>query len=153
MASFNPGPIPANTTPFGRNQPLFSTKGIKPKSATVARNAIPVEVIDGQERRILQSGEVLARITEAGEDQTKLGPYQLGATDGRGSLDNLVGISATYAPWQLDNRDIDAGVYYDATMRQANCFIRDEDGKRIPLPDNVAAALVAKKNISITFQS
>lgn len=153
MPSFNPGPFPVATAPFGRNVFLASTHFAPPKSATVAQSGVPTVVIDGEQRKILQSGEVLARITAAGDDQGKLGVYQVDATDGRGDLANIVGISKTFAPWELIRHDIDAGVLYSCTAKQSKCIYRAADGSPVVgLTDTIAAALVGKKSLSIIFQ-
>lgn len=67
-------------TPFGENNWLFSTKGIKSTSYTVARATIPAQTIDGVPgQRMLQKGTVMAAIT-SGPDTGKIGPYQASGT-------------------------------------------------------------------------
>lgn len=150
MPSFTP---PAGTyAPFGRNEYRFSTVGLKYRSKMVAKASVPFEDIDGTQQKILQSGEALATITEVGNpDKGKVGPFQLDATDGRQTLANLVGVNDTFTPWQLLKRDKEVAVCYTGSLVQSKCFIRDATGKRIPMPDNVAAALVAQKRISLDF--
>ena len=149
MAHFNPGG--GDYEPFGKNEYRRSTVGLKYDSHSLAHDSVPIEVIDGSNEKVLQSGEALAKIT-SGDDEGKVGPFQSGATDGRGDVDNLVGVNDTFLPWQLLRRDVEVGVCYEGTLRQDRCFVRDSDGKRIPMTDAVADALVAKKNLSISFR-
>jgi hypothetical protein len=65
-------------TPFGRNEFLRSTRGIKTESYTLAAASVPAVTIDGNPgQKILQPGTVLAKITSgAGHRQgwSVLGP-------------------------------------------------------------------------------
>jgi len=154
MAHFTSGITDSDT--FGKNEYRRSTVGLKYDSATLAAASVALETVNGanggsSEEKILQSGEVLAKIT-SGPDAGKVGPFQAGATDGRADLDNIVGVNDTFAPWQLLRRDIEVGVCYAGTLVQAKCFTRDAAGARVVLDDTTAAALVAKKNIEITFR-
>jgi hypothetical protein len=149
MASFERGG-PASTTPFGKNEFLRSTQDVKYESYTLASASVPVETIDGSEQKILQSGEVLARIT-SGDDLGKVGPFTAGATDGRAEVANIVGINGTFLPWQLLHRDVEVGVAVEARVVQAWCIERDATGARIPLSNATADALVGKKQLSILF--
>lgn len=150
MPSFESG----NTDfkPFGKNQYLRSTKDIKTTSYTLAASTVPTETIDGSTEKVLQSGEVLAKITSGGESG-KVGPFQADATDGRQTLTNIVGINDTFLPWQLLHRDVEVAAVYVATVDQPKCFERNAAGARIALTDTTAAAMVAKKTMNITFQS
>ena len=77
MASFTQNTF---ATPFGRNEFLRSTKGVKTESRTLAMETIPVRTIDGNPgQKILQPGTVLARIT-SGANTGKVGPYQPGGS-------------------------------------------------------------------------
>ena len=67
-------------TPFGKNEYLRSTVGIKRESRTVAAETIPVRTIDGNpNQKVLQPGTVMARIT-SGPHLGKIGPYQPGGS-------------------------------------------------------------------------
>jgi hypothetical protein len=137
--------------PFGKNNYLRSTKGVKTESYTVAKAAVPVETIDGDAtQKVLQSGEVIAKIT-SGADIGKTGPFQAGVTDGRQTPANIVGINDTFAPWQLMERDIEAAVVYDASVVQAWCFERDAGGARIPLSNATRDAMLALPNLILRF--
>lgn len=137
--------------PFGKNEYRFSTVGLKYRSKMLAKDSVPFETIDGTQQKILQSGEALAVITADGPTKGKVGPFQLDATDGRQTIANLVGVNDTFTPWQLLKRDKEVAVCYEGALVQSKCFIRDATGKRIAMPDNVAAALIAQKRISLTF--
>jgi hypothetical protein len=141
---------------FGKNEFLRSTDGIKYESCTLAAASVPTETIDGDAtQRVLQTGEVLAKIT-SGADIGKVGPFQLGVTDGRQTVANIVGLNATYAPWELhDGNDIEVAAVYIATAVQAWCFIRDtaaNGGVRIALTDTVADAMRSVKGMDVTFK-
>ncbi|AOE44524.1 capsid decoration protein [Gordonia phage Jumbo] len=144
------------SSPVGRKQYLRSSRGIKYESYTAAAGAFTAEdYINGngetEKIKVLQSGEVIAKIT-SGPNAGKYGPAQLGATDGRADAANFVGLSESYIPWQLNERDVDISVVYEATAVQAWCTIRDATGARIPLTDTVADGLRGKKGLQITFK-
>jgi len=148
MASFEQGG--GARQPFGVNNYLRSTQDVKFEHGTLAGASIPAETIDGSVEKIVQRGEILARIT-SGADQGKLGVFQAGATDGRADVANIVGINETFLPWQTLHRDVEVGYAVEARVVQAWCFERDASGARIPLTNTTAAALVSKKNVSILF--
>lgn len=63
-------------TPFGVNQYLRSTVGVKYESYTLAAATVPARTIDGVAgQKFMQRGTVLAKIT-SGPDAGKVGPYQ-----------------------------------------------------------------------------
>ncbi len=138
-------------TPFGSNEYLRSTKGVKKESYTVAASTVPNETIDGVVQKMLKPGEIMAKITSGGESG-KVGPFMAGVTDGRQTLANIVGINDTWLPWQLMEHDNEIAVTYDATAVQAWCFERDAAGARIVLTNTTAAALVAQKGMGVTFK-
>lgn len=138
--------------PFGKNEYRWSTKDLKYSSYTLAASTVPTETIDGSVEKVLQSGEVLAKIT-SGPETGKVGPFQAGATDGRQTLANVVGVNDTFVPWQLLHRDVEVAACYDGTLNQAKCFERDAAGARIALTNTTAAGMVAQKSMTITFQS
>lgn len=140
-----------DTDSFGPNQYLRSTKGLKHRSVTLAHKAVPTETINGYEgRRVLQRGELLCKIT-SGELAGGVGPYQEGATDGRGTLDNYVGISDTYVPWRSNVRDVNISAVYEAAVVKAWLFKRDATGKRVPIEDDDATAIFRTERTSYTF--
>lgn len=126
--------------PFGKNEYRRSTKGLKYNSATCAAAAVASETIDGTATKVLQSGEVMAKIT-SGPDIGKVGPFQAGATDGRQTAANIVGVNDTFAPWELTERDQNIAVCYEGTLKQAWCFERDSSGARIPLSNTTRDAI------------
>lgn len=150
MASFTSGIT--DYQPFGKNEYRHSTKGLKYNSWTLSAASVPTETIDGSVQKVLQSGEVLAKIT-SGPESGKVGPFQAGVTDGRQTLANIVGVNDTFVPWQLLVRDVEVAGCYEGTLNQGRCFERDAAGARITLTDTTAAQLVAKKTGNITFQS
>lgn len=77
MASFTAGGVAR--TPFGKNVFLRSTQDVKYESYTIAASTVALETIDGTTgQKILQSGEVMAKIT-SGDDAGKIGPFQRGS--------------------------------------------------------------------------
>lgn len=155
MASFEK-PAAGLSTPVGRNQYLRSSRGIKYESYTAAAGAFTEDTYKNgigvdEKIKVLQSGEVMAKIT-SGPDAGKVGPYQTGATDGRADAANIVGLSESYIPSQLNERDVDISVVYEATAVQGWCTIRDASGKRVALTDTIADELRGKKGLAITFK-
>lgn len=135
-------------TPFGKNAFLRSTRDVKTESYTLAAATVPNETIDGVTQKMLQSGEVLAKITSGG-DTGKVGPYMAGVTDGRQTAANIVGINNTFLPWQLLEHDTDVAVVYEATVVQAWCFERDAAGLRIALTNTTVDAMRGVKGMDI----
>lgn len=149
MPSFQPGPN--LRTPIGRNQYLRSTQDVKTESYTVAASTVPVEAIDGAaDQKILQPGEVLAKIT-SGPDSGKVGPFQPGGTDGRELTANIVGLNNTFLPWQLMERDVEVAAVYECAAVQGWCFERNAAGARIALADATADAMRGTKGLDIRF--
>lgn len=137
--------------PFGKNVFLRSTQDVKTNSYTVAASTVPAVTIDGfANQKVLQPGTVMAKITSGG-DSGKIGPFQAGATDGRQTLANIVGINNTFLPWQLTERDVEVAVIYEASVVQANCIEYDATPAPIALTNTTAAEMVAKKSLDIKF--
>lgn len=149
MPSFDKGPS-SPTTPFGKNSYLRSTELFVTESFTVAADSVTAEDIDGSSQKILQSGEVMAKIT-SGPDAGKIGPFDASATDGRQTVGNIVGINDTFLPWQLLHHDEQVAVVVACRAYQARCFERDGAGARIALSNTTADALVAKKTLNVLF--
>lgn len=151
MASFTKGPG-TQPDPFGKNVYLRSTDP-KPRkeSYTCAASTVALETVNGvANQKVLQSGEVMAKITSGG-DSGKIGPYDVNATDGRQTLTNIVGINDTFLPWQLLERDVEVAVTYEGAVVQGWCFER-VTGVRAALGDTTAAGLVGKKTLDIKFK-
>ena len=148
MASFTKGGTAR--TPFGKNVYLRSTQDVKTESYTLAAATVPTETIDGSTQKVLQAGEVLAKITSGG-DAGKVGPFQTLATDGRQTLANIVGLNDTFLPWQLLERDVEVAAVYQATAVQGWCFERNAAGARIVLLDATADAMRSVKGMHINF--
>lgn len=130
-------------TPFGRNEFLRSTKGVKDDSYTLAAATVPAVTIDGfDNQKILQPGTVLAKITDvASPDVGKVGPFSAAATDGRQTLANIVGLNKTFLPWQTIERDVEVSAVYDASVVQGWCIEYDAGNLPIPLTNATAAAM------------
>lgn len=152
MPLFKKGPNPANYGTFGKNVFLRSTQDVKTESGMLAASTFPGAVVgDGSTQKILQPGTVLAKIT-SGPEINKLGPFSAKATDGREAVANIVGINQTFLPWQLLEGDREVAYVYEASVVQANCIELDSGDLPIPLSDTTAAAMVAKKSLSILFK-
>ena len=143
--------VTGDGVPFGHNQFLHSTTYTPPDSRTIAKDSHPVELgLDGNIKR-LHPGEALAKIT-SGADSGKYGVFQLGVTDGRQDVANLVGINGDFWPHQLMDRDVETANYYECVAKQAWCTIRDATGARIALTNTVADALRGGKAVDILFK-
>ncbi len=152
MPSFVKGGV-NETTPFGRNEFLRSTKEFKTESYTFADATLPATTIDGHPgQKVLQPGTVLAKIT-AGPNAGKVGPFQAGVTDGRELPANIVGLCLTFAPWQLVERDIEvSAVYADAVAVQGWCREYLADGTSVPLTNATADAMRGTKGLDVLFK-
>lgn len=150
MASFTKGG--AGPDPFGKNAYLRSTQDVKKESYTVSAASVALETVNGvANQKILQSGEVMAKIT-SGPEAGKIGPFQALATDGRQTAANIVGINDTFLPWQLLERDVEVAVAYEATAVQGWCFERDAAGVRIALTNTTADAMRGVKGLDVHFK-
>jgi hypothetical protein len=76
-----------------------------------------------------------------------------GATDGRGDVNNIVGLCKTFLPWQTIERDVEVAVIYEAAVIQSQCIILNANGTETALDDTTAAAMFGKKTIDIKFVS
>lgn len=152
------------TTPFGRNEFLRSTKEgqIQTESYTVAASTVPARTIDGApNQKILQPGTVMAKIT-SGPEAGKVGPYQpdvvsgtvttAGATDGRQTAANIVGLNLTFLPWQLIERDVEISCVYDCVAVQGWCKELDPAGNEIVLTNATADAMRGTKGLDVKFK-
>lgn len=149
MPSFSKGGAPR--TPFGKNSYLRSTQDVKKEHYTLSAASVPTETIDGTVQKVLQSGEVLAKIT-SGNEAGKVGPFMAGAVDGRADVANIVGINDTFLPWQLLERDVEVAATYECSAVQGWCFERDAAGARIPLANATADAMRGTKGLDILFK-
>lgn len=141
----------STSTPFGRNEYLRSTRKFLTESYTCAAASVPARTIDGVPgQKILQPGTVMAKIT-SGADAGKVGPYQAGATDGRATAANIVGLNDTFLPWQLMERDVEVGVVNECVAVQAWCIELDAAGAEIALSNATADAMRGLKRLQVTF--
>lgn len=150
MASFTKGGTGPDT--FGKNVYLRSTDP-KPRkeSYTVSAATVALETVNAvANQKVLQSGEVMAKITSTAE-AGKIGPYDVNATDGRQTLANIVGINDTFLPWQLLERDVEVAVTYEGAVVQGWCFERIS-GVRGVLGNTTAAGLIAQKGLDIKYK-
>lgn len=139
------------TTPFGRNEYMRSVRNTQFESYTLAAATVTAQTIDGNAgQKILQPGTALAKITSGG-DSGKVGPFQTGATDGRQTVANLVGLNDTFLPWQLMDRDVEVGVLQHGRAVQAWCFEYDAAGALIALANATADAMRSSKLLDINF--
>ena len=149
MPAFIKGGAPR--TPFGKNQYLRSTQDVKKESFTCAASTVPARTIDGNPgQKILQPGTVMAKIT-SGPEAGKVGPFQAGATDGRQTVANIVGLNDTFLPWQLIERDVEVAVSYQCTAVQAWCKELDAGGAEIALTNATADAMRGGKFVHVNF--
>jgi hypothetical protein len=149
MASFTKGS--GGRTPFGSNEYLRSTQDVKKESYTFSAASIPLETIDGSQQKVLKPGEVLAKIT-SGPEAGKVGVFMAGATDGRQTVGNIVGLNDTWLPWQLLERDVEVAAAYECTAVQGWCTERDAAGARVPLTNTTADAMRGVKGLDVHFK-
>jgi hypothetical protein len=78
-----------------------------------------------------------------------------GAVDGRQTPANIVGICETFVPWQLNERDVEVSIVYEASVVQGWCIELDAAGNQLPLSNATAAYMqrggAAGKSVDITF--
>lgn len=113
-----PGQTGVTYAAFGRNEYLRSTKTNVFESYTCAAASVPADA-DGN--KVLQSGTVMAKITSGG-DSGKIGPYSLGATDGRQTAANIVGVCDSFLPYQLNDFDREVAVLKNGRVVASACY-------------------------------
>lgn len=90
---------------------LYSQANFTTKSATLASGTLTA---DANGDKIVNKGAILAKIT-TGATSGQYGPYDTGASDGRQTLTNVVGINDSYS--NLRDGDYEAGVCYAGIVR------------------------------------
>lgn len=106
MPGFTKGP--GYKTPFGKNVPYRSTRGIRDVSKMFAANSFPILMIDGTPTKVLQPGMVLATITAVGDDQGKVGAYQPGSGAGTAEVQTFTEATAISAgTWDVNIFGVD----------------------------------------------
>ena len=75
-----------------------------------------------------------------------------GATDGRGTAANIVGLCNTELPWQLLDRDVEVAAVYECTAVQSRCTERDGSGARIALTNTTADNCRGTRGLDILFK-
>lgn len=142
--------------PIGVNNFLRSTQpgSFLTDSRTVAKGSYPTEVGTTTGQKMLQKGELIAKIT-SGADAGKYGVFSTdttGVTDGRSDPANIVGINNSYYPYQLMDRDVDIAVVYAGSVVQANVTVRDASGARVPVPNATVDALADRKDLNLVWK-
>lgn len=137
---------------FGVKQILRSTHpgSYSLEHYTVAASSVEASDVAGTPLRLLQRGEVMAKIT-SGPEAGKIGPFQADATDGRQTVDNIVGLNDTFLPYQLEDGDMQVAVYYRAVAVAAWCSERDADGELTELKQATIDALRGKVDLDVLF--
>jgi len=138
-------------TPFGKNVFLRSTQDVKTESYTTAAASVPTRDVDGDAIKALQPGTVMAKIT-SGVEAGKIGPFEndINVVDGRQTLANIVGVNQTFLPWQLNERDVEVSIAYEASVVQSKC-LEHNGTDYIALTDTTAAAMFGTKGLDIRF--
>lgn len=75
-----------------------------------------------------------------------------GATDGRQTAANIVGINGTFLPWQLLEHDEQIAVLYDGTPVQAWCIEYNAAGAPIALSNTTRDAILALPQCKFIFK-
>ena len=107
---------------------LYSTEGTQFESYTIDSDA--VSTVDSDNKKYLNKGVVLARITSPATASGLVGPYDPTASDGRQLDYTIVGINDTFA--DLSNGDVDAGVLVKGTVRESKIVMGSADGALPP---------------------
>jgi hypothetical protein len=124
------------------NEYLYSTVGAAFDSATLAASTVTADE-DGT--KYLQKGTVLATIT-SGADSGKVGAYASGASDGRETDSNIVGILDTFAV--VTEGDALVGYLYKGVVNEDKVY---SDGTQGSVAAGVKTALQTS-SIDILFR-
>lgn len=131
-----------NTTPFGRNEFLRSTKMLLTDSYTIDSATHPAVTIDSFAQKVLQPGTVLAMAT-SGANSGKVGVFQASVSDGRQTAANIVGIVLTFLPYQLMDGDQEVSVLYGGVVDSTKCIEYNAGGAPITIQAATITAMVA----------
>ncbi len=107
---------------------LYSTEGTQFESYTIDSDT--VSTVDSDNKKYLNKGVVLARITSPATASGLVGPYDPTESDGRQLDYNIVGINDTFA--DLSEGDVDAGVLVNGTVKESEIVMGDADGALPP---------------------
>jgi hypothetical protein len=136
------------TAPTANTFTLSATPGGSTLALTTnGSSTYAIKVVESV--RTVQPGVALALIT-SGDDTGKVGPFDAGASDGRQTSTNVVGILATLVPWQLEYRDVDVAALIHGAVTQSKCTQLSE-GVFVALTDTVAGYMVAAGATDIIF--
>lgn len=108
-------------TPFGKNQYLWSTRGTKFKSFTLAKSTVPARSIDGVSTKLIHAGVVLAQIT-SGPEAGKVGPYQPGTVVTESVLVTISGANGGTFTLTFDGEETE-NIDYDASAEEVQAAL------------------------------
>ncbi len=114
------------------NEYLYSTHNATFDSATLAASTVTA---DANGDKIARKGTVLAAIT-SGVDSGKAGAYDTGASDGRETAGNILGVSDVRL--NVRNGDFEVAYLYTGVVREASVF---SDGTQGSLSAAVKTAI------------
>jgi hypothetical protein len=111
-----------------------------------------VGVAGGQDQAMLTiaTGSLTGSTPGASVAQTTQGVA--GATDGRQTSTNIVGLLVTFLPWQLIEGDAEVSVTYDCTAVQGWCLESNAAGTPVVLSNTTADAMRGTKGLDIKFK-
>lgn len=124
------------------NEYLYSNRNTQFDSATLADGTVTADS-DGD--KILYRGTVLAKIT-SGTDSGKVGAYSTGASDGRESTTNIIGISEERV--NVRRGDVEIAYLYAGTVKGDNVYSNGTQGS---VAADVKSALRGEK-VHIMFR-
>lgn len=75
-----------------------------------------------------------------------------GATDGRQTAANIVGLNDTFLPWQLIERDVEVAAVYGCVAVQGWCIELNAAGASVPLSNTTADLMRGTKTLQILFK-
>ena len=92
--------------------------------------------------KTLQRGLVLCKIT-SGPGIGLGGPFQTGATDGRQTIANFVGINDSFWPYQLEDRNVEVAAVYSGVYIYTKCLELSAGGAYVPMSTTNRDAVAA----------
>ncbi|MGE0342560.1 MAG: hypothetical protein AB7O86_05790 [Porticoccaceae bacterium] len=110
---------------------------------------------------VTYNGELGANVDQLTVDVTSLTgtvtvatstPGVVGATDGRGTLANIVGLCNTELPWQLNDGDREVAIVYECSAVLTKCLEYDAAGTEIALTTTTADAMRSVRGMDILFK-
>lgn len=131
---------------------VAGTEGVVVTGGPIGTTPQVVTFNGGGNQPMITFDATLLTGTTPGATVAETTPGVAGATDGRQTAANIVGLNDTFLPWQLIERDVEIAAVYGCVAVQAWCIELNAAGVSIPLSNTTADAMRGTKTLQILFK-